>query len=190
MPIQHTEIAGLLRITWDSLHDERGYFKQTYQHGELAQALGRPPRLRQGNHSRSRARVLRGFHLEPWDKLIYIPRGLATCVVADVRPDSPSFGSTAKFLLGDSPGLPDRLFIQRGLANAFYCHVETDYLNDVSEEFDPGGRGGVLWNDPDLSVDWPDPSPILSQADRHQPTLRAIHPTHPFWTGRSLRQTA
>lgn len=176
MPVQRTAIAGLLVLTWEMMHDERGFFKHTYQHGELAQALGREPRLRQGNHSRSKARVLRGFHLEPWDKLIYVPRGLATCVVADVRPDSPTFGRAEQFLLGDSPGRLDRVFIQRGLANAFYCHAETDYLNDVSEEYDPAGRGGVVWNDPDLKIIWPDENPILSEADRHQPTLRALFP--------------
>lgn len=179
MPVQHTSIDGLLVVAWDALLDERGLFKHTYQHSELTQALGREPRLRQGNHSRSHARVLRGFHVEPWDKLIYVPRGLATCVVADVRPDSPTFGRTERFLLGDAPGRLDRVFIHRGLANAFYCHAETDYLNGVSEEFDPAGRGGVAWNDPDLAVTWPDASPILSDADRRQPTLKTLFPGHP-----------
>ncbi|MET4575713.1 dTDP-4-dehydrorhamnose 3,5-epimerase family protein [Ottowia thiooxydans] len=180
MPVLSTSISGLLVVTWDMRHDERGYFKQTYQHGELAQALGREPRLRQGNHSRSRAKVLRGFHIEPWDKLIYVPRGLATCVVADVRPDSLTFGTSLQFLLGDSPGRLDRLFIHRGLANAFYSHAETDYLNDVSEEYTPKGRGGVAWNDPHLNVSWPDTAPILSDADRQQPTLSTLFPRHPF----------
>lgn len=179
MPVQLTAIDGLLVVAWDALLDERGLFKHTYQHSELTQALGREPRLRQGNHSRSHARVLRGFHVEPWDKLIYVPRGLATCVVADVRPDSPTFGRTERFLLGDAPGRLDRVFIHRGLANAFYCHAETDYLNDVSEEFDPAGRGGVAWNDPDLAVTWPDAHPILSDADRRQPTLKTLFPGHP-----------
>jgi len=180
MPVRRTAIDGLLVLTWDTIHDERGYFKHTYQYGELAQALGREPRLRQGNHSRSRARVLRGFHIEPWDKLVYVPRGLATCVVADVRPDSATFGQTARFLLGDSPGRLDRVFIHRGLANAFYCHLETDYLNDVSEEYDSAGRGGVAWNDPHLNVGWPDADPILSDTDRRQPTLEALFPLHPL----------
>ena len=179
MPVRPTAITGLLVLTWDAARDARGFFKHTYQHSELAQALGREPRLRQGNHSRSQARVLRGFHIEPWDKLVYVPRGLATCVVADVRPDSPSFGRTECFLLGDSPGRLDRLFIHRGLANAFYCHAETDYLNDVSEEYDPAGRGGVAWNDPHLNVPWLDAAPILSDADRRQPTLQALFSWHP-----------
>ena len=178
MPVHRTAIAGLMVLTWDTFHDERGYFKQTYQHSELAEALGREPRLRQGNHSRSQARVLRGFHVEPWDKLIYVPRGLATCVVADVRPHSPTFGQTAQFLLGDSPGQLDRVFIHHGLANAVYCHTETDYLNDVSEEYSPTGRRGVAWNDPYLNVAWPDANPILSDADRQHPTLQALFPGH------------
>lgn len=182
MPVQTSEIEGLLIVSWDRLHDDRGFFKHTYQYSELAQALGREPRLRQGNHSRSHAGVLRGFHIEPWDKLIYVPRGLATCVVADVRPQSPTFGRTKSFLLGDSPGTMDRVFIHRGLANAFYCHVETDYLNDVSEEFEPSGRGGVAWNDPHLNVSWPDPNPVLSETDRRQPTLRELFPGHPGLT--------
>ncbi|WP_423455261.1 dTDP-4-dehydrorhamnose 3,5-epimerase family protein [Ottowia sp. VDI28] len=65
MPVHRTAIEGLLVLTWDTVNDERGYFKHTYQHGELAQALGREPRLRQGNHSRSRTRVLRGFTSSP-----------------------------------------------------------------------------------------------------------------------------
>lgn len=180
MSVKRTDLEGLLIVSWDRVEDERGFFKQTYQHGELTQALGREPRLRQGNHSRSQSGVLRGFHIEPWDKLVYVPRGLATCVVADVRPNSPTFGRTASFLLGDSPGRMDRLFIHRGLANAFYCHVETDYLNDVSEEFDPSGRTGVAWNDRHLNVSWPNVNPILSEADRSQPSLKELFPSHPW----------
>lgn len=176
MPVRGTSISGLFVVSWNLVTDERGFFRQHYQHGEISDAIGRELRMRQGNHSRSAARVLRGFHTEPWDKLIYVVRGLATCVVADVRPDSPSFGKTESFLLGDEPGSRDRVFISQGLANAFYCHQETDYLNDVSEEFDPNNRGGVRWDDPTLAVDWPDKDPILSNADRKQPLLKELFP--------------
>lgn len=179
MPIESTSIPGLYRLSWIEIEDERGFLRHTYQANELARALGREPRLRQGNHSRSRARVLRGFHLEAWDKLVYVPRGLATYVVADLRPSSPAFGRTETFLLGDQPGRRDRLFISRGLANAFYCHEETDHINDVSDEFRPDGRMGVAWNDPHLNVAWPDADPILSDTDRRQPTLAALFPDHP-----------
>lgn len=135
--------------------------------------------MRQGNHSRSRPTVLRGFHIEPWDKLVYVPRGLATRVLADVRVESPTCGRTLSFLLGERPGRRDRLFISRGLANAFYAHRVTDYMNDVSEEFDPDRRRGLAWNDPDLRVAWPSSQPLVSKEDSAHPTLRSLFPGHP-----------
>ena len=174
MPIVKTEIEGLLLIKWEVISDNRGFFKHTYQHGELTAALGREPRLRQGNHSRSHAGVLRGFHLEPWDKLIYVVRGRARCVVVDARPESSTLGLHQAFELGDTPGYRDRLFVARGLANAFYCHTETDYLNDVSEEFDPRNRRGFIWNDPRLNIEWPDQYPVLSEQDSRLPRFEDL----------------
>lgn len=181
MTVQSTSIEGLYVVTWPLVVDARGFFRQTYQHGELSAAIGRELRMRQGNHSRSAANVLRGFHTEPWDKLIYVVRGLATCVIADVRPDSPTFCQTESFLLGDEPGQRMRLFVSRGLSNAFYCHAETDYLNDVSEEFDPSNRHGVAWNDPMSGVQWHTDAPTVSEADRNQPFMKDLFPNHPKW---------
>jgi len=93
--------------------------------------------------------------------------------VADIRRDSPSFGQVFTTMLGDLPGTHARIFVQRGLANAFYCYDEVDYINEVSEPFSPEGRGGVAWDDPDLAVDWPDKTPILSASDRALPSLAA-----------------
>lgn len=172
MPVEATNIPGLFVVRWPELEDARGFFRQTYQLGEIAAVLGRDVRVMQGNHSRSRVRVLRGFHAEPWDKCVYVARGTATCVVADIRRGSPTFGRTESFLLGDSPGERVRLFISKGLCNAFYCHTTVDYLNEVSKEFDPSHRLGIVWNDPDLGVSWPDAEPIVSAADAVLPKLR------------------
>lgn len=174
MPVETTAIPGLLVIRWPRHDDERGFFRQTYQVGEIARALGREIRFLQGNHSRSQARVLRGFHAEPWDKCVYVAHGTATCAVADVRKGSPTFGRAATFVIGDPPGERVRLFIARGLCNAVYCHTEVDYLNEVSEEFDPSDRAGIIWNDPDLAVPWPDTAPVLSATDAALPTLRSF----------------
>lgn len=174
-------IPGLYLVTAPKLEDRRGFFREHYRFSELSAALGREPRLRQGNHSRSHAGVLRGFHTEAWDKLIYVARGAATCVVADTRPDSPTFGRHQSFMMGDAPGEHLRLFVSEGLSNAFYCHTEVDYLNDVSAEFSERGRGGVLWSDETLKVVWPSASPILSDIDANLPTLRMLYPDHPMF---------
>ena len=180
MPVEPTQIAGLFVVRWDTHGDERGFFRQTYQRTELEQALGRAPTFRQGNHSRSGADVLRGFHAEPWDKLVYVVRGRAFCAIADIRPDSPTFGEAATFLLGDAPGEWIRLYVSEGLANSFLTLEDTDYLYDVTDEFRPGiVKPSVAWDDPDLDVAWPVDEPLLSEADRHNPTLRELFPDHP-----------
>ncbi len=179
MPVQTTSLSGLLVVRWPYHEDNRGFFRQTYQTAEISSLLKREIRFAQGNHSRSAPRVLRGFHAEPWDKCVYVVRGTATCVVADLRPGSPTFGRTESFLIGDTPGERIRLFISEGLCNAAYCHTEVDYLNEVSREFDPTNRSGVIWNDPDLAVAWPDPDPILSPVDASLPTLKEFLARHP-----------
>jgi len=165
MPVTRTRIEGLLVIESTEHDDARGFFRETYRLDEVAAQLGREPRFRQGNHSRSAAGVLRGFHAEPWDKLIYVVRGLAYCAVADVRPGSPTYLESESFLLGDPPGRPIRLFVAQGLANAFQAIHETDYVNEVSETFDAAQRKGFAWDDPSIGIDWPIIPPTLSPAD-------------------------
>ncbi len=179
MTVQRTTIDGLLVVDSPLVEDARGFFRESYRRSELESVLGRVVELRQANHSRSGVGVLRGFHAEPWDKLVYVPRGRALCAVGDVRPDSPTFGETLQFELGDGPAGRIRLFIAQGLANAFQALEDTDYVNDVSEEFTADGRRGFAWDDPDLGVRWPLHPPLLSEADASQPTLRSVFPDHP-----------
>ncbi len=182
MSVETTPIAGLLVVRWDTHGDDRGFFRQTYQAQELTEALGRPPVFSQGNHSRSEPGVLRGFHAEPWDKLVYVVRGTAMAAIADIRPDSPTFGQAYTHHLGDEPGERVRLFIPEGLANSFCTYGEqtVDYLYDVSDVWRPGiDKPAVMWNDPDLAVEWPISDPVLSDADAANPTLRELFPDHP-----------
>lgn len=185
MTVERTGIDGLLVVRWPTHGDERGFFRQTWQHGELAEALGREVSWVQGNHARSEPGVLRGFHAEPWDKLVYVARGVVLAAVADVRPDSPTFAQVATFRLGDPPeGERIRLFVSEGLANA-YCALEgpADYLYDVSAPWSPDAdKRAVAWDDPDLAVDWPVAEPIVSEEDRANPALRERFPDHPRWS--------
>jgi dTDP-4-dehydrorhamnose 3,5-epimerase len=182
VPIETTPLEGLLVVRWETHGDDRGFFRQTYRTDELAEALGREVTLRQGNHSRSQPGVLRGFHAEPWDKLVYAVRGTVFAAIADLRPDSPTFGEAATFWLGDPPGERIRLFVSEGLGNAFCTVGETDvdYLYDVSDVWHPGvDKREVAWDDPDLGIDWPVTEPVVSEADRAAPTLRDRFPGHP-----------
>lgn len=174
MSVESTGIEGLLLLRFPLLCDERGFFRQTFQLGEFTAALGREPALRQENHSRSVQGVLRGFHAEPWDKLVHVIHGTGLCVVADIRPESPTFLQHRAFLLGDEPGTFARIFVAEGLANAVYAVTEMDYVNTVSQEFAPRERVAIAWNDPDLAVSWPSASPLLSDVDRSALPLRAV----------------
>ncbi|QBI20299.1 dTDP-4-keto-6-deoxy-D-glucose epimerase [Egibacter rhizosphaerae] len=175
MAIAETSIPGLLVVDWPAFVDERGWFRQTYQLSELEEALGREVVFRQGNHSRSHPGVLRGFHAEPWDKLVYVARGVAFCAVADLRENSPTYAHHETFWLGDPPrGEHRRLFLSEGLANAFLAMgtEPVDYLYDVTAEWRPGvDKRAVAWDDLTIGVDWPIDHPQLSEADRDLPRL-------------------
>ena len=183
MPVERTSIDGLLVIRWDTHADDRGFFRQTYQTQELTAAVGRPVVFAQGNHARSDPGVVRGFHAEPWDKLVYVARGTVLAAIADIRPASATFGQVATFLLGDAPGERVRLFVAEGLANAYGVRGEetADYLYDVSREWSDADKRAVVWDDPDLAVDWGISTPIVSEADQANPSLRERFPDHPRW---------
>src|SRR5690625_3745862 len=103
MPVERTDMDGLLVLRWAAHGDDRVSSRQTYQSHEIAAPLGRQPVFAPGNHARSQPGVWRGFHAEPWDKLVYVARGLAMAAIADIRPDSPTFGQVRAFNLGDPP---------------------------------------------------------------------------------------
>lgn len=181
MPIERTSITGLLIVRWATHADNRGFFRQSYQQSELSESLGREITFRQGNHARSQPGVLRGFHAEPWDKLIYVAKGLVMAAILDMRPASATFGDVETFVLGDPPGERIRLFVSSGLGNAYctYGDDDVDYLYDVTEEYRPVDKSAVAFDDPDLNVAWPINSPTVSADDRSNPTLRERFPDHP-----------
>ncbi|MEX2486968.1 MAG: dTDP-4-dehydrorhamnose 3,5-epimerase family protein [Nitriliruptoraceae bacterium] len=181
MAIETTSIDGLLIAAWPTFTDDRGFFRQTVQTQEIAAALGREPRIVQMNHARSQPRVLRGFHAEPWDKVVYAVRGTVMLAVADIRPDSPTFATAETILLGDTPGRRVHVFVAEGLANAYAVvgDAEADVVYGVSEPWHDVDKRAIAWDDPDLAVIWPTDEPILSDADRHNPSLRERFANHP-----------
>jgi dTDP-4-dehydrorhamnose 3,5-epimerase len=155
--------------------DDRGFFREAFRLSELAEVLDPAPSFVQANHSRSRHGVLRGLHAEDWDKLVYVPRGEVFTALADLRPESPTFGHSATFLLGEQH--PISLFVPRGLAHGYYViSDEADYVYQVTGYYDGSDTRAVAWDDPDLAIDWPTGNPILSERDQHNPTMQDLFP--------------
>ena len=123
--IKKTSIEGLLVLERPILSDDRGFFKEIFHLDELEEVLGAEFKLVQANHSRSLPKVLRGLHAENWNKLVYPMSGKVFVAIADIRPDSETFGKVETFTLDDDNR--HALFIPQGLANSF-CVLE-DIVN-------------------------------------------------------------
>jgi dTDP-4-dehydrorhamnose 3,5-epimerase len=168
-------LQGLVVIERPTFGDDRGFFHEVFQARELEEALGRSVTFLQINHSRSRKGVLRGLHVENWEKLVYVPRGEVITGLADLRPESPTFGQSQIFRLGETTSLA--LFVPRGIAHGYYVLSEdADYVYQVTAYYDGKDMSAVAWNDPDLAVAWPTQHPILSERDQRNPTLRELFP--------------
>jgi len=168
-------IDGLFIIERPTHGDERGFFREPFRLDEIEAARGAPTLFVQANHSRSRRGVLRGLHAENWEKLVYVAHGEVFTAVADVRAQSRTFGCVETFTLGDSNRLS--LFLPRALGHGFCVLSEAaDYVYLVTEYWDGSDAQGVAWNDPDLAVPWPIAEPIISERDRHNPTMRQLFP--------------
>lgn len=127
----------------------------------------------QHNISRSKKGVIRGLHFQwdkPLDKLIRVARGRAFVVAADIRKNSPTFGKW----LGREIGEDDRVevFAPTGFATGFAAlddMTEIEYY--YSAFYNASGESNIIWNDPDLAIDWPVMNPVISDRDRSAETL-------------------
>lgn len=151
-----------------------GSFREVWR-DETFSALGLPVfDPVQWNVAASREGTLRGFHAEPWDKLVTMMSGEAFAAIADLRADSPTAGTVWTGALGTSRAL----FVSRGLGNAYQVtSTEAVYAYLVNGHWRPGATyPAVAWDDPDLGVDWPitDDRLSLSAKDRANPALRDL----------------
>ena len=170
-----TDIDGLVLIKPRVHADIRGFFLESYSASQFS-AGGIGCVFVQDNHSRSvPAGVLRGLHFQtpPFEqsKLVRVIRGAAFDVAVDLRRGSPTFGRWRAFELSERNF--DMLFIPRGFAHGF-CTLEenTEIVYKVDNPYSPANDAGVIWNDPELAIDWPVSGPVLSDKDRTLPGLR------------------
>lgn len=176
-----TRLEGLVLIEPAVHRDQRGFFLESYREDALS-ALGVRELWVQDNHSRSARGVLRGLHfsVEPGQaKLVRCARGSILDVAVDLRRGSPSFGEWESVVLDDRRHLS--LYIPVGFAHGFCVTTEVaDVVYKCSDHYDPGRERGVAFDDPDIGVEWPDLSWIVSERDRTAPRLREVLDSLPF----------
>ena len=177
LQITETSLPGVLLLQPRLFGDSRGFFMETYRQNVLAEA-GIREAFVQDNHSRSSRGVLRGLHYQlrqPQAKLCRVVQGEVLDIVVDIRLGSLTFGKWVSVVLSGENHA--QLYIPKGFAHGFAVRSETaDFLYKCSDYFDASDDRGVLWNDPDLAIDWDTPSPIISEKDQRYLPLARIAP--------------
>lgn len=171
-------IADVLLIGTRALHDERGYFLETYKQSEFARA-GITAAFVQSNFSRSCQRaVLRGLHYQlaphAQAKLVHVVRGEIFDVAVDLRRGSPSFGKWVSAILSEQNH--NMLWVPEGFAHGFIVlSDQADVVYNVTHEWTPAAERTVRWDDPTLRIEWPldaiAGAPILAAKDAAAPLL-------------------
>ncbi|MGH2385090.1 MAG: dTDP-4-dehydrorhamnose 3,5-epimerase [Candidatus Limnocylindria bacterium] len=153
--------------------DERGFFIETFR-SDAYRAAGIDDEFVQDNHSRSARGTLRGLHFQRrpgQTKLIRVARGSIWDVVVDIRPASDTFGQFEAFELDDVQHR--QVYVPIGFAHGFCVTSEVaDVTYKVGSPYDAAEERGIAWDDPELGIPWPVREPILSDRDRHNPTMR------------------
>ncbi len=167
MQIENTKIQGLKIISPKVFGDERGYFMESYNHEKWFEFLN--TLFIQDNESLSSSNVLRGLHFQnpphSQAKLVRVVRGSVWDIAVDLRKESPTYGQHVKvFLSGENK---KQFFIPEGFAHGFIAlEDDTVFSYKCSQYYHPHAEGILLWNDPDLAIDWGTHEPLVSERDR------------------------
>ena len=175
MKISETALPGVLLIDVRVFADARGSFMETWQSERYAEG-GIPRHFLQDNVSFSHHGVLRGLHFQHpqgQGKLVYVLQGEIFDVAVDIRVGSPTFGQWVGITLSENNH--QQLYVPDGFAHGF-CVVSQSAMvaYKCTDIYRPQTEGGVLWNDPELNIQWPISQPNLSLKDASYPLLRDI----------------
>ena len=158
-------IAGLKVIEPAVFGDARGYFMETYNYNDFA-AVGIDCQFVQDNQSASKKGVLRGLHYQinyPQDKLVRVVNGEVFDVAVDLREGSETYGKWYGVIL--SAENKKQFFIPKGFAHGFIVLSDfAEFCYKVTDFYHPNDEGGLLWNDPEIGVEWPMPEG-MTEAD-------------------------
>jgi dTDP-4-dehydrorhamnose 3,5-epimerase len=163
-----TSLPGVLVLEPRIFRDDRGFFFETFNLVRIAE-IGLPAEWKQDNFSLSKKNVIRGIHYqigEPQGKLVRVVTGAALDVIVDLRKSSPTFGQhTTVDLSGEGSRM---VWIPQGFGHGFAALTETVALSyKVTDYYSPKAERCILWNDPELGIDWKVPAAdaILSAKD-------------------------
>ena len=178
MNLIKTKLDGLVVLKPTVFKDNRGYFMESYNQKNINKLLG-IVNFVQDNESKSYKGVLRGLHFQkpPYaqSKLVRCLKGEVLDVALDLRKDSKTYGMIETILLSEEN--KNQLFIPKGFAHGFVVISESATLSyKVDNFFNPESESGIIWNDPDLNIDWKinKNEIIVSEKDKKLPTFNEI----------------
>ncbi len=169
-------LPDLLIIEPKVFGDDRGFFYESFNQRRFTELAGISDCFVQDNHSKSARHVLRGLHyqiLQPQGKLVRVVSGEVLDVAVDIRRNSPTFGKWGGTHL--SAENKRMLWIPKGFAHGFVVLSDSaQFLYKTTDYWAPEHERCILWNDPDLAIDWQlgDSLPLLSAKDQLGKRLR------------------
>jgi len=175
LKVEKSDLEGVLIIQPVVHSDPRGRFFESFQK-ERYREIGIKEESVQDNQSVSQKNTIRGLHYRSAPeqaKLVRVIRGEVFDVVVDIRKNSPTYGQWRGYTLSDTNYL--QVYIPAGFAHGFCVLSETaEFLYKVSEYYSAEKEKGIMWNDPDINVDWPTANPVLSEKDKTNPALKDL----------------
>ena len=174
MKVVETPIPEVLILEPEVFGDDRGFFLESFNEKTFHEKTGLKLHFVQDNHSRSGRHVLRGLHYQirqPQGKLVRVVKGAVFDAVVDIRKSSPTFKQWVGVELTEHN--KRQLWVPPGFAHGFLVLSETaDFLYKTTDFYAPEYERSIIWNDPDIGIDWPiDVSPVLAAKDRAAPRL-------------------
>lgn len=177
MKVTQLAIPDVILIEPDVFGDDRGFFFESFNQRKFNEVVGQDITFVQDNHSKSAKGVLRGLHFQdskPQGKLVRVTQGGVFDVVVDVRKESVTFGQWVAEELSASN--KKQLWIPEGFAHGFLVLSETaEFLYKTTDYYAPEYERTIIWNDPDLAIDWPlTGKPRLSSKDQQGKLLSSF----------------
>jgi dTDP-4-dehydrorhamnose 3,5-epimerase len=167
------DIPEVILIKPKSFKDDRGFFVETYKATDFHKN-GITDNFVQDNHSKSTKGVLRGLHYQklpqPQAKLVRCISGEILDIAVDIRKGSPNYSKWVGIKLSEDN--QEMLYVPVGFAHAFIVLSETaEVLYKTSNEYSPPDEAGIIWNDPQIGVDWKISEVLVSEKDKKLPKL-------------------